>query len=80
MGCSQSSPEREVHSDTGLPPKARKISNKQHKLPPKIIRKEQTKLKISRKKEIIKIREEIEISKIYRKKKSIKPRVSFLTG
>ena len=29
MGHSKDSPEREVHSDTGLPKKDRKISNKQ---------------------------------------------------
>ena len=61
MRCSNSSYKREVHSNTGLPQKTRKISNKQPNLPPKRIRKRRTKLKFSRKKEIIKIREELNI-------------------
>ena len=36
MGHSESSPEREVHSITGLPQEARKMSNKQSKFTPKI--------------------------------------------
>ena len=39
MGCSKSSPKREVHSDMGLPQKARKNSNKQPNQPPKTTRK-----------------------------------------
>ena len=35
MGHSEGSPEREVHSDTGLPKKDRKISNKQPNSIPK---------------------------------------------
>ena len=60
MGCSQSSPKREVHSDTGLPQKKKKnlkISNLTYHL--KGLEKEQTKPKVSRRKEIIKTREEI---------------------
>ena len=34
MGHSKGSPEREVHSDTGLPKKGRNISNKQPNLTP----------------------------------------------
>ena len=60
MGWSKSSPKREVHSYTGLPQKTRKVSNKQPNLPPKKSeREETTKLKGSRRKEIMKIREEI---------------------
>ena len=43
MGCCKSNSEIEVHSDTGLPQKTRKISNKQPNLPPKRIRKRRTK-------------------------------------
>ena len=39
MGCSKSSAQREIHSDTGLPQKRRKISNQQINLSPKLIRK-----------------------------------------
>ena len=42
MGCSKSSSWREVHSDTGLPQKTRKISNNQPNLPLKRIRKRRT--------------------------------------
>ena len=53
---------RKVHSNIGLPPEIRKMSNKQPNLPPK---KKRTKPKVSRGKEIIKIREEmIEIKTI----------------
>ena len=38
MGCSKSSSKREVYSNTILPQKSRKISNKQPKLTPKAIR------------------------------------------
>ena len=34
MGCCKSSAQREVHSNTGLPQKRRKISNQQLNLPP----------------------------------------------
>ena len=52
MRCSNSSFEREVCSDTGLPHETRKISNKG-------INKRGTKNNICGRKEIIKIREEI---------------------
>ena len=56
MGCGKSSSKREVYSNTSLPQETRKISNKQHTLTTK---EEQTKAKVSRRKEIIKIRAEI---------------------
>ena len=62
MGCSKSRSSREVYSNTILPQKTRKISNKQPNLTPKAIRERRTKRKnpkISRRKEIIKIRSEI---------------------
>ena len=60
MGCSKSSSKREVYSNTILPQVRRKISNKQPKLTPKAIRERRTKKpKVSRKKEIINIRSEI---------------------
>ena len=60
MGCSKSRSKREVYSYTSLPQETRKISNKQSKLTPKKLEKEeQTKPKVSRRKEIIKIRAEI---------------------
>ena len=55
--------------DTGLPRNTRKISNKPPNLPPKTIRTRTNKTKVSRRKEIIKIREEIKL---------IKPRVGSL--
>ena len=56
----KSSSKREVYSNTILPQKTRKISNKQPNLIPKAIRERRTKIpKASRKKEIIKIRSEI---------------------
>ena len=60
MGHSKGSPEREVHSNTVLPEKHRKISNKQPN--PKSIRTRGTtitKLRASRRKEITKIRAEL---------------------
>ena len=56
MGCRKSSSKKEVHSNSSSPQETRKISNKQFNLTPK---KEQRKRKVSRKKEIIKIRGEI---------------------
>ena len=66
MGHSKSSPKREVYSDTTLPKETRKISNNLT-LHLKELEKEQTKPKVSRRKEIIKIRvaiNEIETKKI----------------
>ena len=61
MGCSKSSSKREVYSNTTLPQETRNISNKQPNLTPKAIRERRTKKnpKVSRRKEIIKIRSEI---------------------
>ena len=60
MGCSKSCSKGEVYSYTSLPQETRKISNKQSNLTPKELEKEeQTKPKLSRRKEIIKIRAEI---------------------
>ena len=54
MGCSKRSSKREDYSNTILPQETRKISNKQSNLTPKGTRKdEQTKPKVSRRKEII---------------------------
>ena len=60
MGHSKGSPEREVHSDTGLPKKYRNISNKQPN--PMHTRTRGTKHRqprASRRKEITKIRAEL---------------------
>ena len=60
MGFSKSSSKREVYSNTGLSQELRKYSNKQLKLTPKKLEKEdQTKPQTSIRKEIIKIRIEI---------------------
>ena len=59
MLCSRSSSKREVYSYTSLPQKTRKISKKQSNLTPKGTREEQAKPKVSRRKENIKIRAEV---------------------
>ena len=60
MGWSKSSSKREVYNNTILPQETRKISNKNQNLHLKQLEKEeQTKPKLSRRKEIIKIRAEI---------------------
>ena len=60
MGCSKSSSKREVYSNTILLQETRKVSNKQPNLTPKRTREEEYKRpKVSRRKEIIKIRAEI---------------------
>ena len=56
MRCSKSSSKRETHSDIGLPQETRKISNKQPNIPPKRIRKRKTKPKVSKRREIIKLK------------------------
>ena len=60
MGCSKSSSKREVQSNTSLPQKTRKSSNKQPNSAPKVIREEQAKPQVSKRKEFIKIRAEID--------------------
>ena len=61
MECSKSSSKSEVYSNTILPHKTTNISNKQPNLTPKAIREKRTKKtpKVSKRKEIIKIRSEI---------------------
>ena len=64
MGCSKSSSKRDVYSNTFIPQETREISNKQHNLAPVATRErtattKKPKVSISRKKEIIKIRAEI---------------------
>ena len=60
MGCSKTSSKREVYSNTILPQETRNISNKQPNLIPKGIRERRTKKpKVSRRKEIIKLRSKI---------------------
>ena len=58
MVCSKSSSKREVYSNTILPQETRNISNKQINLAPKAIRERTKNYKVSRRKEIIKIRSE----------------------
>ena len=60
MGCSKSSSKREVYCNTILPQETRKTLNRQPNFTPQTTGKRRTKTpKISRRKEIIKIREEI---------------------
>ena len=59
MGRSKRSSKREVYSYTSLPQETRKISNSLTLHLKEVEKEEQTKLKVSRRKEIIKIREEI---------------------
>ena len=60
MECSKSSPKREAYSNTILPQETRKTSNRKPNFSPKTTGKRRTKKpKISRRKDIIKIREEI---------------------
>ena len=60
MGCSKCSSKRAVYSNTILPQETRNMSNKQPNVTPKAVRERRTKNpKVSRRKEIIKIRSEI---------------------
>ena len=59
MGCSKSSSKREVYSNTILLQETRKTSNKQPNFTPKTNGKRTNILKVSRRKEIIKFRTEI---------------------
>ena len=62
MGCSRNRSKREVNNNTSLPQKTRKSSNKQAKAVlhlKQLEREEQTRPKVSIRKEIIKIRAEI---------------------
>ena len=58
MGCIKSNPKREVYSNTILPQETRKTSNRQPNFIPKQLEKEEQ-MKISGRKEIIKIQAEI---------------------
>ena len=60
MGHSKGSPERELHSDTGLPKKNRNISNKQPNLHLQQLKEEQQRQpRANRRKEITKIKAEL---------------------
>ena len=60
MGCSKSSSKRGVYSNTSLPQETRNISNKQPNVTHKAMRERRKKTpKVSRRKEIIKIRSEM---------------------
>ena len=59
MGCSKSSFKREVYSNTILPQETRNISNKLTLHLKQLEKEEQKHLKLSRRKEIIKMRSEI---------------------
>ena len=60
MGHSKGNPEREVHSNTDLPKKNRNISNKQpNPTPTRLEEQQQIQPRASRRKEIIKIRAEL---------------------
>ena len=59
MGCSKSSSKREVYSYTSLTQETKKISNNLNLDLKELEKEEQTKPKVSRRKEIIKIRAEI---------------------
>ena len=59
MGCSKSSSKREVYRNTVSPPKTRKISNNLTLHLKQREKEEQRKPKVSRRKEIMKIRAEL---------------------
>ena len=59
MGCSKSSSKKEVYGNTILPQETRNISNTLTLHLKELEKEEQTKPKVSRRKEIIKIRAEI---------------------
>ena len=59
MGCSKSHSKRKVYSNTSPPQETRKSSNKQANFTSKAAQERKTRPKVSRRKEIIKIRAEI---------------------
>ena len=59
MGHSEGRPEREVHSDTGLPKKDRSISNNNLTLNLQELEEQQSKPRVRRRKEIIHIKAEL---------------------
>ena len=67
MGCSKSSPKREVYSNTILAQETRKRSNRQPNFIPKTNGKRKKKPKISRRKDIINIWAEINEKEIKEK-------------
>ena len=60
MGCSKSNSKKEFHSNTGLCQETRKIFSKQPNFTPQQSRKRRTRARVSGKKEITKVRAEIE--------------------
>lgn len=81
MEHTKSSSKRETYGNTGLPQERRKKSNKQCNLPQKVLIKGRIKPKVSKRKEIIKIR--MEINDIQNRKttdfkKSMKSKAGFL--
>ena len=81
IGCHKSSAQREIHSNTGLPQNEERsqIDNLTHHLN-ELEKEEEKKPKVNRKKEIIKIKEEINKIEIQKTiaKKSIKPKAGSL--
>ena len=59
MGCNKSSSKREGHGNTGLPPKKQEISQMNNLTYHLKEKEEQTNPKVSRRREIIKIKEKI---------------------
>ena len=59
MGCSKNSPKRKVYSNTTLSQETRKTLNRQSNFTPKTNGKRTKPPKVSRRKEIVKIRAEI---------------------
>ena len=59
MGCSKSTSKREVYSNISLPQETRKISKNLTLHQKELEKEEQTKPKVSRRKEILKVRAEI---------------------
>ena len=76
IGYCKSISKREAYKDRNLPQGTRKISSKQPRPQLKRIRK-RTRIKVNRRKEIIKLREEIKTKK-KPYKRPMKPRVIFL--
>ena len=71
MGCSKSSSNRKVYSNTILPQETRKTSNRQPNSTPKTTGKRRKKPKINKRKEIIKILAEINEKEIKEIKEKI---------
>ena len=69
MGRSKCSHKREVYSNIGIPQKTREISNKLTYHLKELEKEEETKPKMHRRKEIIKIREEINTIDIKKNRK-----------